>query len=108
MARALFWRFSIIANFLPPASVATGHYSLATRHYLLPSAGPSGVRSCADSPPLATACHRLPNCERSNGPDLAERTLYFITCQNYGLWPCDPKSFERSGVLFPFWSGLGK
>ena len=21
---------------------------------------------------------------------------------------CDPKSFERSGVLFPFWSGFGK
>ncbi len=29
-----------------------------------------------DPPPLATACHRPPNCERSNGPDLAERTLY--------------------------------
>ena len=23
----------------------------------------SGVRSCADSPPLATACRRLPNCQ---------------------------------------------
>ena len=74
----MFWRFSITANFLPPASLATGHYSLATRHYLPPSAGPSGVRPCADPPPLAIACHPLPNCERSNGLDLAERTLYLI------------------------------
>ena len=58
---------------------------LATRHYLPPSAGPSGVRSCADPPPLATACHRLPNCERSNGPDLAERTLYSYYTPNQAI-----------------------
>ena len=39
--------------------------------------GPAGSGRVRNSP-LATACHRLPNCERSNGPDLAERTLYLI------------------------------
>ena len=65
--------------FLLHGALTTGHYSPASRSTRLHPAGPSGVRSCADPPPLATACHRLPNCERSNGPDLAERTLYFIT-----------------------------
>ena len=32
----------------------------------------SGVEWCAD-PPLATACHRPPNCQKSKGPDLYER-----------------------------------
>jgi hypothetical protein len=27
----------------------------------------SGVRSCAEPPPLATACHRPPICQRANG-----------------------------------------
>ncbi len=32
-----------------------------------PHAKPAGVRSCADPPPLATACYRPPNWQRPNG-----------------------------------------
>src|SRR5208337_2014996 len=52
---------------LPSTSLTTGHYPLAPRPTLHASRQTSGVRSCADPPPLATACHRPPNCQRPNG-----------------------------------------
>jgi len=55
--------------FLSPRSprfAFTGHWPLFFRP--TPTrAGASGVRSCADSSPLATAIHRHPNWERPNG-----------------------------------------
>jgi len=39
-----------------------------------PSAGTSGVKVVRRDPaPLATACHRPPNCQKPNGPDLDEQ-----------------------------------
>ena len=43
------------------------HWPLATGHCSFASCLTSGVRSCADSFPLATAIHRHPNWERPNG-----------------------------------------
>jgi len=40
----------------------------------------SGVRSCANPPPLDTARHRQPNWQRSNGADLEERPFYNSVC----------------------------
>jgi hypothetical protein len=46
--------------------VASGRSQPVTRHSP-PIAGASGVRSCADRSPLATACHRQAKCQRPNG-----------------------------------------
>src|SRR5271157_2197331 len=46
-----------------------------------PSAGTSGLRSCADPPPLAIACRRPPNCQEPNGPDLDERPLFWYVTE---------------------------
>ena len=58
----------------------SGHWPLFSRHSPLSPAVRRAQRGqvVRRPSPLATACHRLPNCERSNGPDLAERTLYLI------------------------------
>ena len=64
-------RFSITASTISSHLLATVLVPLAT--ILAPLATTS-----QDPPPLATAIHRPPNCERSNGPDLAERILYLI------------------------------
>ena len=46
----------------------------------------SGVKSCADPSPLATACHRPPNCQKPNGPDLEERLFYFSMSPNQAIF----------------------
>ena len=58
----------------------TGHWPLFSRHLPLSPAVRRAQRGqvVRRPSPAGTACHRLPNCERSNGPDLAERTLYLI------------------------------
>src|SRR5208282_699673 len=48
----------------PPTSTSP-LFSRPTPH--TPRRQASGFRSCADPPPLATACHRPPNCQRPNG-----------------------------------------
>ena len=76
----------------PPARSLRIHWPLSSRFTLHatrptpPSAGSSGVRSCADPPPLATACHRPPNCQNPNGPDLDERSLYFSMSPNQAIF----------------------
>jgi hypothetical protein len=44
-----------------------GHYSPAPRSMPPAPRQASGVRSCADPAPLATACHQQPNWQRPNG-----------------------------------------
>ena len=61
-----------LATDLPP------HAPRLTPH----DARTSGVRSCADPPPQATACHRPPNFQKPNGPDLDERPHYFSMSPN--------------------------
>jgi len=56
-----FWRFSITASSLASRSLAI----MLSLH--APRCQTSGVRSCANPPPLATARHRQPNWERPNG-----------------------------------------
>ena len=78
---ASFWRFSI-TGFLPSASLTTGHYSLAPRptpHAYAPRAT-SGVRSCADCPPLATARHRPPICQKPNGVQSRRTAPLYSVC----------------------------
>src|SRR5208337_4752357 len=74
---------------LPSASLTTGHYPLAPRLTLHAprstppgpsSAGTSGVRSCADAPPLATACHRPPNYQRPNGTRSRRAAPLYSVC----------------------------
>src|SRR5271157_1213306 len=36
--------------------------------------------------PLAAACHRPPNCQEPNGPDLDERILYFSMSPNQAIF----------------------
>jgi len=55
----------------PPASSLQFHWSLATGYWPpfsrpTPHAETSGFRSCADPPPLATAWHQPPICQRAN------------------------------------------
>jgi len=49
---------------MPFATILSPHDPRSTPHAPRQT---SGVRSCADPPPLATACHRPPNCQRPNG-----------------------------------------
>src|SRR5208337_2715750 len=49
-----------------------------------PSAGTSGVRSCADPPPLATACHRPPNSQRPNGARSRRAAPLYSICHRTG------------------------
>ncbi len=75
----MFWRFSIIASSHPSHSLATDYWPLFSCHGPLsscftphaprstpPSAGTSGVRSCANPPPLASLSPTvgLPKTER--------------------------------------------
>ena len=49
-----------------PTNPRRERHGLPTLATVLPPPAPrptSGVRSCADSSPLAAACHRLPNCQ---------------------------------------------
>jgi hypothetical protein len=49
-----------------PTNPRRERHGLPTLATVLPPPAPrptSGVRSCADSPPLAAACHQLPNCQ---------------------------------------------
>jgi len=49
-----------------PTNPRRERHGLPTLATVLPPPAPrptSGVWSCADSPPLAAACHRLPNCQ---------------------------------------------
>jgi len=67
------------------SSRATGHYSLATRHNLPPSAGTSGVRSCADPPPRL--CCLTPTADLSEterGP-ISTNGLYISMSQNQAI-----------------------
>ena len=66
----------------PPTS--PGHCSPAPRS-TPPSAGTSAVRSHADPPPLATACHRPRIPKNRTGPDLDERALYLIMSPNQAI-----------------------
>ncbi len=74
---ASFWRFSVTANSLPSASLTTSHSPLAPRStpHAPPSAGTSGVRSCADPPPLATLTPTAALPRDRTGPALDERPL---------------------------------
>src|SRR5208337_2652365 len=73
---------------LPPFGF-TSHYAFAPRptpHASRPTTpGPAGSGPCVDLPPLATACHRPPNCQKSNGPDLDERSFYFSMPPNQAI-----------------------
>jgi hypothetical protein len=83
----LFWRFSFTDSSLPSASLSTGHYPLAPRVTLHapPSAGTSGVRSCADPPPLATLTPtaELPKSER--GPIPTSTPSILVCHRNRGF-----------------------
>ena len=64
----------------PPASCLQFHWLLATDYHSpiprpSPQAGTSGVGSCADPSPPATAIHRQTDWQRPNGPDLDDRPL---------------------------------
>jgi len=69
-ARPIWLRFGAFLS--PPASSLQFHY---------PTSGPAGSGHAKILPRWllpATDRHRPPNCERSNGPDMAERTLHLI------------------------------
>jgi hypothetical protein len=76
---ASFWHFSLTTGSLPSDFLATILPPLATRH------SPPATTSY-DPPPLATACHRPPNCQEPNGPDLDERVLYFSMSPNQAIF----------------------
>ncbi len=70
--------FSITASSLSSHYLVTGHWPLSefSRHPPLATCHPppatrpaqtSGLRPCTDPPPLATAIHRQPDCQRPNG-----------------------------------------
>ena len=77
---ASFWRFFITVVSASSISPATGHCSRGTDHHSPHATSsrftghcspavrqPSGVGSCADPSPLATAIHRPPDWQRPNG-----------------------------------------
>jgi len=64
---ASFWRFSLTASSHRADSLTSGYCSRATGHCSFASCPTSGVKSCADSSPLATAIYRQPNWQRPNG-----------------------------------------
>jgi hypothetical protein len=71
--------------------LTTVHVPLAailSLHALRPtssSAGTSGVRSCANSPPLATTCHRPLNSQRPNRARSQRAALYFSMSPNQAI-----------------------
>ena len=80
----------------PPTS--PGHGSPAPRS-TPPSAGTSAVRSHADPPPLATACHRPRIPKDRTGPDLDERALYLIMRRTRRLLRTNPSVPSHSPPL---------
>ncbi len=86
-------RFSIAASFVSSISPATEHYIPVPRS--TSHSGTSGVRSCADPSPLATASHRQPNWERPNRVRSRRAGPLF----QYGTKPGDPYGKTRS--FFP-------
>ena len=95
---ASFWRFSVTPSSISSHSQATDYWPLTTGH-CSPAprptlhGKPAGFRSCADPPPLATACHRPPNCQKPNGPDLDEHPLYI-------QYATEPDDFYGQNNLF--------
>ena len=103
---ASFWRFSVTPSSISSHSLATDYWPLilAIDYWplttvlpphapRLPHAPrptlhgrPAGVKSCADPPPLATACHRPLNCQKPNGPDLDEHPLYSSMSPNQTIF----------------------
>jgi hypothetical protein len=69
----------------PPTSTWT-MVSLPTPH--APRRQASGVRSCADPPPLATARHRQPNWQRPNRARSRRSAPPYLVCHQTGrsLW----------------------
>ena len=61
----------------------------------------SGVRSCADPPPLATACHRPPIDKDRTGPDLDERPLYFSMSPNQAIFADKSIRFSPLAAAHP-------
>ena len=88
----------------PPTS--PGHCSPAPRS-TPPSAGTSAVRSHADPPPLATACHRPRIPKNRTGPDLDERALYLIMRRTRRFLRTNPSVPSHSPPLtrWPFSRG---
>jgi hypothetical protein len=80
---ASFWRFSLTTDSLPSDSLTTGHCSFAPRRH----PPTSGVRPCADPPPLATACHRQPICQRPNGVQSRRTTPLYSVCHRTRRFP---------------------
>ena len=101
MARALFWRFSIIASSLPSASLTAGHYPQrstlhAPRHPRRHPPGPAGAGRAQTLPRwLLPGTNRRIAKDRT-GPDLDERPLYFSMSPNQAI-PAD-KSIRFSSL----------
>ncbi len=55
----------------------------------------SGVRSCADSSPLATAIHRQPNWQRPNGARSRRAAPLYSVCHQTG------RSFRTNQIFVP-------
>ena len=97
-------KLALFCAFLSPSSLPlqfhwlTGHCSRATDHHSPHATSsrftghcspavrqPSGVRSCADPSPLATACHRQLNWQRPNGARSRRAILPYISvCHRTG------------------------
>ncbi len=77
----------------------TGHYSLATRHS--PLATRHSPLPPKTLPRWLLRADRPPNCERSNGPDLAERTLYPYYAPNQAIPAENPIRFSPLAAAQP-------
>jgi hypothetical protein len=118
---ALVWRFSITVVSASSISLATVLVPLTTiRHRPLPpdslatalppSAGPSGVRSCADPSPLATAIHRPPDWQRPKGARSRRSVSLYISMSQNRAIPSDKLNFFSSHaaaqpLTIPSWLG---